>query len=106
MEKQATQKLVWTRQELVAATGIGYRTLVVLESRGLLQRAHVGICRALYTDESVRALFRDNPAAKRRGPSDQAGCSPKPISPPGAKAQSGGCSYPAANNKKEEGEQP
>jgi len=50
-------RLVWTRHELVKATGLSYKTIVNLEQRGLLRRVPVGINVAVYSDSSVRALF-------------------------------------------------
>jgi hypothetical protein len=54
----------WTRRELVEATGLSYRSIQNLESRGLLVRVPVGINVACYTDTSVRALFGENSASK------------------------------------------
>ncbi len=51
------QRLCWTRQELVQATGLSYRTIVNLETRGLLDRCVVGVNIACYTEASVRALL-------------------------------------------------
>jgi hypothetical protein len=50
-------RLVWTRRDLVQATGLSYRSIQNLEARGLLQRCLVGVNVACYTDASVRALF-------------------------------------------------
>lgn len=52
-------RLCWTRQALVNATGLSYRTIINLEKRGLLARCLVGVNIACYTDASVRALFGD-----------------------------------------------
>jgi len=52
-------RLCWTRRELVEATGLCYRTIVNLETRGLLQRLPLGVNVACYTHDSVRALFGD-----------------------------------------------
>ena len=54
-------RLCWTRQQLVEATGLSYRTLINLEKRGLLQRVMVGINVAVYSDASVQALFTKKP---------------------------------------------
>jgi hypothetical protein len=51
-------RLCWTRQELVAATGLSYRTIRNLELRGLLRRCPVGVNVAVYSAESVTALFQ------------------------------------------------
>jgi hypothetical protein len=58
-------RLCWTRQALVNATGLSYRTIINLEKRGLLARCLVGVNVACYSDASVRALFGD-PAAETR----------------------------------------
>jgi|WetSurMetagenome_2_1015567.scaffolds.fasta_scaffold802902_2 DNA-binding XRE family transcriptional regulator len=50
-------RLCWTRTQLLAATGLSYRTLINLEKRGLLQRIMIGINVACYSDASVQALF-------------------------------------------------
>jgi len=50
-------RLCWTRRQLIAASGLSYRTIVNLETRGLLRRCLVGVNVACYTDASVRALF-------------------------------------------------
>lgn len=55
-------RLCWTRRDLVQATGFSYRTVVNLETRGLLWRCCVGVNVACYTDASVRALFGNNGA--------------------------------------------
>jgi len=55
-------RLCWTRRELIAATGVSYRTLQNLELRGLLVRVMVGVNLVLHTDASVQALFGDNAA--------------------------------------------
>lgn len=52
-------RLCWTRRELVEATGLSYRSIQNLESRGLLRRCRVGLNVACYSDGSVRALFAD-----------------------------------------------
>ncbi len=52
-------KLVWSRRELIAATGLCYRSLANLEARGLLRRVHAGVNVALYSHESVCQLFGD-----------------------------------------------
>ena len=52
-------RLCWTRRELVAATGLSYRSIQNLEARGLLRRCLVGLNVACYTDASVRALFAE-----------------------------------------------
>ena len=52
-------RLCWTRQALVEATGLCYRTIVHLEQRGLLCRCLVGVNVACYTHGSVQALFGD-----------------------------------------------
>jgi DNA-binding XRE family transcriptional regulator len=57
-------RLCWTRNQLVAATGLSYRTLINLEKRGLLQRIMVGINVACYTDASVQALFSNKSGKK------------------------------------------
>ena len=60
--KDALEKprLCWTRRELVAATGLSYRSIQNLEARGLLRRCLVGLNVACYTDASVRGLFAEN----------------------------------------------
>jgi hypothetical protein len=50
-------KFTWSRDELIRATGLCHKTLCNLEARGLLKRVNAGIQKALYTDDSVRALF-------------------------------------------------
>jgi hypothetical protein len=55
-------RLCWTRQELVRATGLSYRTIQNLEDRGLLVRCPVGVNRVCYSENSVRALFRGSAA--------------------------------------------
>jgi len=55
-------KLVWSRRELMAATGLCYRSLSNLEARGLLHRCQAGVNVALYTHASVLALFGDRAA--------------------------------------------
>ncbi len=50
-------RLVWPRSELQRATSLSRRTLQNLETRGLLKRVNAGIKIALYSDESVMALF-------------------------------------------------
>ena len=50
-------RLCWTRRELVEATGLCYRTIINLETRGLLHRCMIGVNVACYPDTSVRALF-------------------------------------------------
>jgi hypothetical protein len=62
--KQIKIRLCWTRQQLVQATGLSYRTIRNLESRGLLHRCLVGVNIALYTDESVTNLFADKSKEK------------------------------------------
>ena len=59
----AKPRLCWTRHDLVRATGLSYRTIVNLETRGLLRRCFVGVNVACYTDASVRALFGEKPAS-------------------------------------------
>jgi hypothetical protein len=61
----AKPRLCWTRQELVAATGLSYRSMQNLEARGLLRRCLVGLNVACYTDASVRALFAEKTAPER-----------------------------------------
>ena len=56
---QRPVRLCWTRQALVEATGLSYRTIVHLEQRGLLCRCLVGVNVACYTHGSVQALFDD-----------------------------------------------
>lgn len=56
---KSKRRLCWTRQNLVEATGLSYRTIRNLEARGLLRRCLVGINVALYTEESVASLFND-----------------------------------------------
>ena len=58
-------RLCWTRRQLVAATGLSYRTIVNLETRGLLQRCLVGINVACYSDASVRTLFGADTAPRK-----------------------------------------
>lgn len=57
-------RLCWTRRELVEATGLSYRTIVNLETRGLLVRVTVGVNVACYTDASVCELFGARAAQK------------------------------------------
>jgi hypothetical protein len=59
-------RLCWTRRELVEATGLSYRSIQNLESRGLLRRCLVGVNVACYTDASVRALFGDHGAQNQQ----------------------------------------
>lgn len=54
------RKLVWSRRELMEATGLCYRSLANLEKRGLLRRVQAGVNVALYTHESVLILFGEN----------------------------------------------
>jgi len=58
-------RLCWTRRELVAATGLSYRSIQNLESRGLLRRCLLGINVACYTDASVHALFGEKTATEK-----------------------------------------
>ena len=58
-------RLCWTRRELVAATGLSYRSIQNLESRGLLRRCLVGVNVACYTDASVHALFGEKTATEK-----------------------------------------
>ena len=58
-------RLCWTRHDLVAATGLSYRTICNLERRGLLRRCLVGVNVACYTDASVRALFGEKTATEK-----------------------------------------
>ena len=60
-----TPRLCWTRNALVEATGLSYRTIVNLEQRGLLHRRLVGVNVAVYTDASVKTLFTGESAKKR-----------------------------------------
>jgi len=61
----AKPRLCWTRRELVAATGLSYRSIQNLESRGLLRRCLLGINVACYTDASVHALFGEKTATEK-----------------------------------------
>ena len=59
-------RLCWTRRELVEATGLSYRTIVNLETRGLLVRVPLGVNVAIYTAESVCELFGTRAAQKEQ----------------------------------------
>jgi hypothetical protein len=61
----AKPRLCWTRRDLVAATGLSYRSIQNLEARGLLRRCVVGVNVACYTDASVRALFGEQTAPEK-----------------------------------------
>ncbi len=52
-------RLCWTRRDLVEATGLSYRSIQNLESRGLLRRCFTGLSVACYSAASVQALFAD-----------------------------------------------
>jgi DNA-binding transcriptional MerR regulator len=62
-------RLCFTRSELVRLTGLSYRTLQNLESRGLLKRLPAGVNVALYTAASVEALFVDHRPEGAKGES-------------------------------------
>ena len=58
-------RLCWTRRQVVEASGLSYKTIVNLESRGLLRRCLVGVNVACYTDASVHALFGEKTATEK-----------------------------------------
>jgi phage terminase Nu1 subunit (DNA packaging protein) len=59
-------RLCWTRRQLVEATGLSYRSIQNLESRGLLLRVAVGLNVAVYSDASVQALFADKAVSEKQ----------------------------------------
>ena len=59
-DQQRRLRLCYTRNEVAAATGLSYRSIVNLEARGLLRRVAVGVNVACYSAASVWALFGDS----------------------------------------------
>jgi hypothetical protein len=56
-KRPKVSRLCFTRAEVVAMTGLAYKSICALEKRGILMRINTGLQVACYSASSVKKLF-------------------------------------------------